>query len=111
MSDRPDIRGQMKSNDDFLHKIAGSIPGYKGYVDREQRRDADEMPPMYIGRQYREQQAAPLRTQQHLARTRQFEAIAELDRLGGILQRFIDKVETATYGYTGLFDPIKVEAA
>jgi hypothetical protein len=33
-----------------------------------------------------------------------------VDRLVGVLQRFIDRLSTATYGYTGLFDPVKIEA-
>jgi hypothetical protein len=47
--------------------------------------------------------------QQQMARSRHLESIGEVDRLSGMLQRFIDKLETATQGYAGLFDPVKVD--
>jgi hypothetical protein len=96
--------------DDILHKIASIVPGYEGYVDRERRRDADKLLRTQLARQYSAQRDRLNRVQQGLARGRQMEHIAEVDRLVGVLQRFIDRLSTATYGYSGLFDPIKVEA-
>ena len=85
------------------------IPGYTGYQDKERRREADKELRMFLARRFREQHAALARTQQQLARSRHLEAIGEVDRLGGVLQRFIDKLETASQGYAGLFDPVKVQ--
>jgi len=96
--------------DSFLHKIAGIVPGYHGYVDRERRRDADKLLRMQLARQFSAQRDRLNRVQQTLLRQNRMGEIAEVDRLGGVLQRFIDRLSTATYGYTGLFDPIKVEA-
>jgi len=111
MTNVPDYRGRIEGDQpqDLFHKIAGIIPGYNGYQDRERRREADKELRMFLGRRYREQQAALMRVQQQLARAGKLTAIAEVDRLNGVLQRFIDKLETATQGYAGLFDPIKVE--
>src|SRR5690348_13391070 len=111
MTDVPDYRGRIERDQpqDLLHKIAGIIPGYKGYQDLERRREADKELRMFLARRYREQQAALTRAQQQLARTGQLNAISEVERLNGVLQRFIDKLETATQGYAGLFDPIKVQ--
>lgn len=95
----------------ILHKIASIVPGYTGYVDRERRRDADKLLRTHLARQYSEQRDRLNRVQQSLARARQLSYIAEVDRAVGVLQRFIDRLSTATYGYAGLFDPIKVEAA
>src|SRR5215210_4717613 len=94
----------------IFHKIAGIIPGYKGYVDKERRRDADKLLRMHLARQYTSQRDRLNRAQQSLLRAKQLKSIGEVDRLAGVLQRFIDRLSTATYGYTGLFDPIKVEA-
>jgi len=94
----------------IFHKIAGIIPGYKGYMDRERRRDADKLLRMHLARQYTSQRDRLNRAQQALMRARQLKSIGEVDRLAGVLQRFIDRLSTATYGYTGLFDPIKIEA-
>ena len=96
---------------DFLHKIAGIIPGYKGYVDRERRRDADRLLRTELAHRYQAELTRLKRVQQDLLRTGDLNTIGELDGISGRLQRFIDRLQNATYGYTGLFDPIKVEAA
>ncbi|HYO50966.1 MAG TPA: hypothetical protein VEW94_14030 [Chloroflexia bacterium] len=94
----------------FLHKIASIVPGYQGYVDRERRRDADKLLRMHLARQYSEQRDRLTRVQQALLRARKLDQIDDVERLAGLLQRFIDRLSTATYGYAGLFAPVKVEA-
>ena len=94
----------------WLHKIAGIIPGYKGYVDRERRRDADKLLRTQLAKQYSAQRDRLNRIQQSLLRATRMDQIAEVDRIGGVFQRFIDRLNTATYGYTGMFDPVKIEA-
>jgi hypothetical protein len=94
----------------WLHKIAGIVPGFKGYTDRERRRDADKLLRVHLAKQYSAQRDRLNRVQQSLLRAKRMDQIAEVDRLGGVLQRFIDRLNTATYGYTGMFDPVKIEA-
>lgn len=95
---------------DLLHRIASIVPGYEGYTDREKRRDADKIFRMQLARRYSAQRDRLNRVEQGLLRARQMSSIGEIDRLAGLLQRFIDKLSTATYGYSGLFDSIRVEA-
>ena len=107
-----DIRDRVMGDQpqDFLHKIASIVPGYEGYVDRERRRDADKILRTQLARQYVAQRERLTRVQQSLLSAHKLELIAQVDREVGALQRFIDRLSTATYGYSGLFDPIKVEA-
>ena len=106
-----DIRDRVMGDkpNDFLHKIAGIVPGFNGYMDRERRRDADKLLRVYLAHQYSDARARITRVQQTMVRGKNLEYIAEVDRITGVLQRFIDRLTTATYGYSGLFDPIKVE--
>src|SRR6266513_2351749 len=108
MDIRDRVMGDMPHG--FLHKIAGIVPGFNGYMDRERRRDADKLLRTYLAHQYSAQRDRLTRVQQGLARSGQLTGISEVDRLVGVLQRFIDRLSTATYGYSGLFDPVKVEA-
>ncbi len=94
----------------FLHKIAGIVPGFNGYMDRERRRDADKLLRTYLANQYSTQRDRLNRAEQSLLRAGQITGISEVDRLVGVFQRFIDRLNTATYGYSGMFDPVKVEA-
>ena len=107
-----DIRDRVMGNQpqDFLHKIAGMVPGYNGYADKDKRRDADKLLRTELAKRYTAQRERINRAQQMLVRARHFEQVAEIDRIVGVFQRFIDRLNTATYGYTGLFDPVKVEA-
>jgi hypothetical protein len=98
------------SPNSWLHKIAGIVPGFKGYMDRERRRDADKLLRTHIARQYSAQRDRLNRVQQSLLRERRMDAIGEVDRMAGVLQRLIDRINTATYGYTGMFDAVKIEA-
>ena len=106
-----DIRERVMGDqpNDFLHKIAGIVPGYKGYVDRERRRDADRLLRTELARKYQAELTRLKRVQQGLLRTGDLNAIGEIDGISGRLQRFIDRLQNATYGYTGLFAAIKVE--
>lgn len=108
-----DIRGKVmgSQSNDFLHKIASIIPGYTGYVDRERRRDADKILRVQLAQKYTEQRQRLTRVQQTLLRSHDLNSIGQVDHQAGNLQRFIDRLQNATYGYAGMFDPIKVEAA
>ncbi|MGA7733689.1 MAG: hypothetical protein WCD37_20695 [Chloroflexia bacterium] len=106
-----DIRNRVMGDkpDSFLHKIAGIIPGFNGYMERERRRDADKLLRTHLAGQYANGRARLTRIQQGMVRGKNLDYIAEVDRIAGVLQRFIDRLNTATYGYTGLFDPVKIE--
>ncbi len=113
MTNVPDYRGRIEGNkpQDFFHQLANKIPGYMGYQDKERRREADKELRMFLARRFREQHNELMRVQQQIARSRHLEQIAEVDRLGGVLQRFIDKLETATQGYAGLYDAVTIQEA
>lgn len=106
-----DIRNRVMGDkpDSFLHKIAGIVPGFNGYMERERRRDADKLLRTHLAGQYSNIRARLTRVQQGMVRGKNLDYIAEVDRVAGVLQRFIDRLSTATYGYTGLFDPVKIE--
>ncbi|MEA2574945.1 MAG: hypothetical protein QOH93_2243 [Chloroflexia bacterium] len=106
-----DIRDRVMGDqpNDFLHKIASIIPGYKGYVDRERRRDADRLLRTELAHRYQAELTRLKRVQQGLLKGGDLNSIGEIDGVSGKLQRFIDRLQNATYGYAGLFAPVKVE--
>ena len=62
----------------WLHKIAGIVPGFKGYMDRERRRDADKLLRTHLAKQYSAQRDRLTRVQQSLLRAKRMDQIAEL---------------------------------
>jgi hypothetical protein len=90
--------------------ILDAVPGYKGYRDKEDRRDADH--------RVREQLALKLGAQadrveqvaRELGNQRRLREIGPVDTFARSLRHLIDRVSTATYGYGGLFSDRDVDA-
>ncbi|HOA22869.1 MAG: hypothetical protein WBH90_13430 [Aggregatilineales bacterium] len=91
-----------------LDKIARKIPGFKGYLEKEDRRAADRLLRERLVRAFEEQQTRFTRLQRDLVDAGGLQYMERVQRIDGLLQTFIDRVRTASSGYAGLTDPIKV---
>jgi hypothetical protein len=103
-----DYYDKIKDSQGLFGKIAGMIPGFNGYLDREQRREADKMLRDNIANRYSEQLGRISDLQVQLLSSGGIDYIDDLQDAATRLQRFIDTVKTAAHGYAGLFDAIKV---
>lgn len=104
----PDFYEQIKADQDALTKLVAKIPGFGGYIDREQRRAADKLLRESIVDKYQPIWKRVGEVQQELANDGQLEYLDDLEGAAMKLQTFIDKVRTASYGTTGFFDAIKI---
>lgn len=85
------------------------IPGYRGYHEKEARRDADGMLRRMLAQDYTEQLQRLTRVQQTLLAARRLDQLAPVDQAAKRFQHFIDRLRTATYGYAGLRDATVVD--
>ena len=92
-------------------RIAASIPGYLGYRERERRRDADRELRADLARQYSAQQDRLTDLQRRATNRALLSALDDMERAGLKLQRFIDRLRTASYGYAGWFDTATIREA
>ena len=92
----------------MLEKLASKIPGFGGYLERETRREADKMLRETIANRYSEQLQRVSALQTQLLTGAGIEHVDELQTAATKLQTFIDLVKTAAYGYSGLFDAVKI---
>ena len=106
-----DLYDKIKDSQGLLGKIAGMIPGFSGYMARETRREADKMLRETVANRYGEQLSRISDLQVQLISSGGIEWVDDLQDAATRLQRFIDMVRTAAYGYAGLFDAIKVNEA
>jgi hypothetical protein len=104
-----DLFDNIKDSRNILEKVISFIPGFKGYFDREARRTADKMLRTTIADRYGEQLSRISTIQSQLIGSGGIEYVDDLQDAATRLQRFIDMVKTAAYGYAGFFDAIKVE--
>ena len=85
------------------------IPGYRGYKLREQRREADRIVRDYIYTALEHSRDDLMSCFQSLADAKVNELIEPMNRLIARLDTVAEKINRASYGYSGFFDAIKVE--
>jgi len=106
-----DLTEKIRASQGKLEDLASIIPGYKGYKQKEQRREADKLLREHVARKYGEQLERLNRLQYDLTAHGRLASILTLERAVMKLQLLIDRLKTASYGYAGLFDAIKVDEA
>ena len=92
-----------------LEKLARKIPGYGGYKEKELRREADKLLRTELAGRFDEQRKRVAELQHDLISQAKIEFLDDLERAALKLQILIDRIKTASYGYAGLFDAIKVK--
>jgi hypothetical protein len=99
---------QAQGQRNLLERLGAKIPGYRGYQDRELRRDVDKL--------QREHLAAELGRLKGLLANRardytdagQLGALAAFGRLDRQLDGLQQTIRFSDYGASGLFDPVKI---
>jgi hypothetical protein len=106
MSD--DFVNAAKDNMSAIESLVAGLPGIGGYVDKELRRDADRRVRMLIASRLEEQKQALFNIQRKLTKGGGLQYVDDVDAAVQKLQLLADRMKTASYGYAGLFDPVKV---
>jgi hypothetical protein len=104
-----DLRQTISDHEGWFESITGKIPLYKGYKEKEQRREADALLRDHLAKQFAEQLG---RAEDVASQMLTGPGLMQLDEMGKgntRLQTFIDKIKTAAQGYAGLFDAVKVK--
>jgi hypothetical protein len=104
-----DYRSKVQGAQSGFEKLVGSIPGYKGYKERELRREADKLLRMHIAGLLDVQRQRLVTLTATLTNAGRYSELVALERAQQKLQLFIDRLRTASYGYAGLFDAVKVQ--
>jgi alpha-L-arabinofuranosidase len=109
MEGSDDLRDTVEGALGGLENLARKIPGYKGYKEKELRREADKLLRMEVAAKFDDQRKRLTELQNQLISQAQIEFLDDLERAVMKLQLLIDRIKTATYGYAGLFDAVKVK--
>jgi hypothetical protein len=104
-----DLLGKISSTRGGLEKLVASIPGYKGYKEKEMRREADRLLRETLARKYEEQWTRLNGVQKRLLASGGIEYLDDVESAANKLRGFIDKLKTAAMGYSGFFDAVKVK--
>ena len=90
-------------------RILAELPGFRGYKEKELRRESDRIIRNHLYRKLSEAKDELKRVFQKLSDYRRYEVLTDMDRLIARFDRIAEKINHASYGYTGFFDAIKVE--
>jgi hypothetical protein len=103
-----DLFDRVTGHQDLFTKILAKVPGFSGYIERQNRRQADKILREAIADRFQEQWQRISGLQRDLIRQGELQFAGDLESAAIKLRQFIDRVRTAAYGYAGFFDAIKI---
>jgi len=103
-----DSYGKVQESQSGLEKLLAKIPGWGGYQERQNRRKADQILRQTLSEKLATQRRNLDTAQKDLINHGKLDLIDDVGSAVTQLQTFIDRVRTATYGYSGMFDAVKV---
>jgi hypothetical protein len=109
LSEKKDVYETAKKQMRLSERIAAALPGFRGYKEKELRRESDRLIRNHL---YQKLSAARNDVKaifQKLSDRRSFDVLTDMDRLVAKFDRVAEKVNHASYGYAGFFDVVKVE--
>ncbi len=96
---------------DGIESLANALPGYGAYRAKDARREADKQLRMNLASKYDAQRKRLNDLQTEMLSGTAIMYIDDLEKAVTKLQTFIDRLRTASYGYAGWFDAVKVDDA
>jgi hypothetical protein len=106
-----DYLGKVKGERSLLEKIMGYIPGYRGYKEKELRRESDRLVRMEVVNRLKAAKTAFRRTFANPSAVQKLvgDDTYRFDALNFRLDRVTQRIDRAVAGYAGMFDAIKVK--
>ena len=108
MTAKPPLE-RIQGNEKLLERLMLIIPGFRGYKLREQRREADRIVRNYAYQALEHSRDDLTTCLQSLSDAKASELMEPENRLIAKLDRVAEKINRASYGYSGFFDAVKVE--
>jgi len=99
------VQGQMRLSE----RIASFIPGFRGYKEKELRRESDRLIRNHLYLKLSTEKNDLREISQKLADRRYFDVLTDMDRLLAKMDRVVEKVNHVSNGYSGFFDAVKVK--
>jgi hypothetical protein len=106
-----DFLSRVMAEQDVFKKLAANVPGFSGYVERQNRRVADKLLREAVARRFEDLWKRLSSLQVELVQGGQIELLDEIERAALQLRTFTDRIKTAAYGYSGVFDAVKIDAS
>lgn len=98
-------------NRGLLESTLRKIPGFRGYLEKEYRRESDQLHRSWLADRLTRSKRSLDEFSRGLADTGQIDALPAFDRLRGRLDKLIGRIRGGMQGYSGFFDLVQVDEA
>jgi len=109
MSEKNDVYSDVKGQMRLSERIAAFVPGFRGYKEKEIRHESDKLIRNHLTLKLSADKNDLRELSQKIADRRYFDIMTDMDRLLAKMDRIAEKVNHASYGYSGFFDAVKVK--
>jgi hypothetical protein len=91
-----------------VSKLFAKIPGFQGYIERQERRNSDKLLREAIAARFEEEWGRVSEIQRDFISEGEIMYLADLESAAIKLRTFADRVRNATRGYSSLFEAVKI---
>ena len=109
MSENNDVYAQSKSQMRLSERIAAALPGFRGYKEKELRRESDKLVRNNLYLKLTKDKDDVRVISQKIADKRYMDVLTDINRLTAKMDRITEKVNHASYGYSGFYDIVKIK--
>lgn len=95
-------------NRNFIESVLRYIPGFRGYLEKEYRRESDELQREWLASRLERSKRALENLSRPLADAGQIDILPQIDRIRGQVDKLAGRIRGAMQGYSGFFDLVRV---
>lgn len=103
-----DFFDRVTNDQDIFKKLLEKIPGFDGYIERHNRRMSDKLLREKVADEFELMWQRLSALQVDLIDQGDLLLIDDLESAAIKIRQFIDRIRTASYGYSGFFDSVKI---
>ncbi len=103
-----DIRKTSENGRNFFEKILYSLPLFKGYLEKENRRESDRILREYIVQNLFSLKEKLISISNPFLKKYGLEIMNDISNLTNEIEALKNKIEFAPHGYSGFFDTVKI---
>ena len=103
------ILDKARAAQNALERLMNSIPGFKGYRERDLRRDADRLQREHISARLEDGKKALNQVAAALTRGGDLDVMNDVETARKRIDKVANRIRYAERGYSGFFDAVKVD--
>lgn len=105
-----DLFERVTGDQDIIKKLLANVPGFKGYLEKRNRKMSDKLLREAVANRFEQLWQRISGLQRELISSGDIGLIDDLEAAAIKLRQFIDRIRTASYGYSPFFAAVKINS-